>query len=204
MSEDAYRIIAENLIAVAPRPFETVEAQFRIHDAMFQSQCAALRADGKRVGFPVRGQAFERIRAAVGSLRETLPHGAGPAFTRADFRLGADGRFNFDAYYAPQLLDKLVAVLRARWPQGVERLRLSAHRARGDEQGWQLEFFDVGAGAAPRALPRPRATTDFDTPRWLITDLAQAAGRSFTRFEMELARSGDYAVTLDGEPFVPR
>lgn len=203
MSDDAYRIIAESLVAVAPRPFETIEAHFRIHDALFQSQCAALRADGKRVGFPVRGEVFERIKAAVGSLRETLPHGSGAGFARADFRLGANGRFNFDAFYAPQLLGRLVEVLRARWPEGVERLRLSARHAGGDEQGWQLEFFDLG-GATPRALPRPRATTDFDTPRWLITDLAQAAGRSFTQFEMELARSGDYQVSLHGEPYTPR
>lgn len=201
MSNDAYRTIAESLIAHAPGPFERIEAQFRVYDTMFESQIVAIDREGKAVGFSVRGPDSERLKQAVRGLRETLPHGSAPPFTRADFHLERGGRFRFDAYYAPQLLDRLAQVLRARWPDKVARLRLVARYVAGEERGWELEYYDVGNGH-PRALPRPRSTLDLDTPLWLISDLSRSIpDRAWQRFEIELGREGPYEVRVDGEPF---
>jgi hypothetical protein len=203
MAEDAYRTIAESLIAHAPRPFQRIEAQFRVHDTLFQSQYTALHEGGKLAGFAVRGAESERLKSALNQLRETLPRADGPRFTRANFRLESGGTFSFDVLYERQLLDRLAAVLRLAWPEGVTRLRLVARFVPGEEEGWQLEYYDLSRGQ-PRALPRPRASVDLDTPRWLVADLAQCLRRPpWKTFEIELERDKGYSVKLDDVTYTP-
>jgi hypothetical protein len=203
MNQDAYHAIAKSLVAHVPGPFERIEAQFRVHDTMFQSQYIAVRGDGKLAGFAVRGAESETLKQAVKQLRETLPHDDTPAFTRADFRLDRSGKFQFDVFYERQLLDRLAAVLRRDWPEGVARLRLVARFVPGEEQGWLLEYYDVSNGHI-RALPRPRASVELDTPRWLVADLAQSVKTpAWKVFEIELGRDDGYDVKLDDAVYTP-
>lgn len=208
--DDAYRTIGRWLVAHAPRPYERLEARFRIHPSMLATSFAAYPPDGKSMGFFVRGDPLEEIKAAVQSLRETLPRDeADHPFVRADFHLDTNGRFRFRPYYAPHLLERMAEVLRAVWPEGVERLRLDAYfkpGPSGERRGWQLRHADVSGGADPRVIPNPRygLKADFDTPLWLISDIEVVAGRPFETFAFELPRRGDHAAWLDGELYEPR
>jgi len=215
MSDEAYTTIARALSAGAPPAFERLEANFRLHERMFEGTARACFDDGSTHPFFPGNPDKGRLKQALRTLQDELPHGDNPPFPRADFVITRQGDFTFDAYYDTQLLQRLADMLHSRWPAGVEQLRLCATCEAGSDQGdasdadaddaeggWSLSYHDISDPARPVELDEPGFGTEFDAPSALVLDLVAATRRPWQRLTLDTDAAGTgYRVYLDGIPY---
>jgi hypothetical protein len=195
----AYQQIAQMMHEAAPGPYARLVAALRYHGSSSQADFQLVDDGGKRKPFELRDKmAHFRLLDALKQIDSGLQTGKGPGFSRADFELTPDGKFDFRVHNEALLARSLADAIRAQWPADAQRLRLSATFDSFGRFQHRYEQIDADGRAHYVDWPMP-PTGDFDDVTRVLADLWESRGEKFRELALELGQSGDdHPLLLDG------